>query len=82
MGIVGEYGIPDDAADLDKWGLVLENMLSYMSEMGVPGTYWSAGPRWGNYRLAVQTTANYTVERPQMQFLEKYLRTNPNKEQE
>ena len=82
VGIVGEYGIPDDAADLDKWGLVLENMLSYMSEMGVPGTYWSAGPRWGNYRLAVQPTANYTVDRPQMQFLEKYLRTNPNKEQE
>ncbi len=79
VGFVGEYGIPDDAADLENWGKVLENMLSYMRDMGVPGTYWSAGPRWGTYRLAVQPSDNYTVDRPQMRFLEKYLRTNPKK---
>lgn len=71
-GFVGEYGIPSDAGDLDKWSEVLDNMLQYLSDNKIPGTYWSAGPRWGAYRLAVQPTENYTVDRPQMKVLEKY----------
>lgn len=69
-GFVGEYGIPDDAADLEKWGLVLENFLQYLYDNKIPGTYWSAGPRWGNDRLAVQPAHN--VDRPQMRFIEKF----------
>lgn len=71
-GFVGEYGIPDDAADIDKWSVVLENMLQYLSDNKIPGTYWSAGPRWGTYRLSVQPTGNYTIDRPQMKVLEKF----------
>jgi endoglucanase len=71
-GFVGEYGIPADAADIDKWAIVLENMLQYLSDNKIPGTYWSAGPRWGAYRLAVQPSDNYTTDRPQMQTLEKF----------
>ena len=70
-GLMGEYGIPDD--DL-RWNVVLENMLIYLRDNGVPGTYWSAGPRWGAYRLAVHPSNNYTVDRPQMAVLEKYIR--------
>lgn len=73
-GMVGEYGIPDDDP---RWNTVLENMLIYMRDNGVPGTYWSAGPRWGFYRLAVQPTNNYTTDRPQMAVLEKYTVTDP-----
>ena len=72
-GIVGEYGIPDDDP---RWNVVLENMLRYMQENGVAGTYWSAGPRWGKYRLAVQPYENYTVDRPQMEVLKKYQYTS------
>jgi endoglucanase len=73
-GFVGEYGIPDDDP---RWNTVLENMLIYLRDNGVPGTYWSAGPRWGGYRLAVQPTNNYTTDRPQMKVLEKYTKTDP-----
>ena len=76
-GFIGEYGIPDDAADSEKWGTVLENMLKYMQENGVPGTYWSAGPRWDGYRLAIQPSNNHPVDRPQMKSLEKYKHTKP-----
>ena len=47
-----------------------------MQENGVAGTYWSAGPRWGKYRLAVQPYENYTVDRPQMEVLKKYQYTS------
>lgn len=73
-GLVGEYGIPDDDP---RWNTVLENMLIYLRDNGVPGTYWSAGPRWGGYRLAVQPSDNYTKDRPQMTILEKYIVTDP-----
>ena len=67
--MLGEYGVPDNDS---RWWVTLENMLIYLKENGVSGTYWSAGPRWGNYTLSVQPTDNYTVDRPQMSVLEKY----------
>ena len=72
-GLLGEYGVPDDDS---RWLVTLENLLIYLRDNGVPGTYWSAGPRWGDYKLAVQPTNNYTVDRPQMAVLEKYTVTN------
>lgn len=68
-GLLGEYGVPDDDA---RWLVTLENLLAYLRDNGVSGTYWSAGPRWGNYKLSVQPTQNYTVDRPQMSVLENY----------
>jgi hypothetical protein bacD2_14123 len=68
-GILGEYGVPDNDP---RWLTVLDNMLKYIFENGVSGTYWSAGPRWGDYSLAVQPDNNYTTDRPQMSVLEKY----------
>lgn len=73
-GLIGEYGVPDNDP---RWLVVLENMLIYMRDQNVPGTYWSAGPRWGNYKLAVQPGNNYTTDRPQMKVLEKYTQTKP-----
>lgn len=66
-GLLGEYGVPDDDP---RWLETLENLLIYLRDNGVPGTYWSAGPRWGDYKLAVQPSNNYTVDRPQMSVLE------------
>lgn len=70
-GFIGEYGVPDDD---DRWLIVLDNFLKHLSEKGINGTYWSAGPRWGDYKLAVEPKDG--VDRPQMATLEKYLRTN------
>lgn len=69
-GFVGEYGIPDDDS---RWNTLLENTLRYLQENGIGGTYWSAGHRWGDYKLAVHPTGNYTTDRPQMTVLEKFL---------
>lgn len=68
-GFVGEYGIPDDDS---RWNTVLDNTISYLKENGIGGTYWSAGHRWGDYKLAVHPTGNYTNDRPQMSVLVKY----------
>jgi endoglucanase len=69
-GFVGEYGIPDDDT---RWLTVLENALAYLKENGIGGTYWSAGHRWGDYKLAVHPTNNYQTDRPQMASLVKDL---------
>lgn len=74
-GLLGEYGVPDDDS---RWLETLENLLIYLRDNGVPGTYWSAGPRWGDYKLSVQPTQNYTVDRPQMSVLERYTVTTGN----
>lgn len=71
-GFIGEYGIPDDDS---RWLPVLDNMLQYMKANCINGTYWSAGPRWGTYRLAIQPRSG--VDRPQMQVLKNYLATDP-----
>ena len=68
-GFVGEYGIPDDDS---RWLTVLENALNYLKDNGMGGTYWAAGHRWGDYKLAVHPTNNYTTDRPQMAILEKF----------
>lgn len=68
-GFLGEYGIPDD--DM-RWNTVLDNTLSFLKENGMGGTYWSAGHRWGDYKLAVHPTNNYTEDRPQMSVIVKY----------
>jgi endoglucanase len=66
-GFIGEYGVPDDDP---RWLVVLDKFLSYISENGVNGAYWAAGPWWGNYRLSVEPREG--KDRPQMQILEKY----------
>lgn len=71
-GFVGEYGVP--AGD-GRWLDILDSALKYLQENGVNGTYWSAGPRWGDYPLAIHPTDNYTKDRPQLETLLKYKST-------
>ncbi len=71
-GFVGEYGIPDDDP---RWLVTLDNALNYLKSNCINGTYWSAGPRWGSDKLAVQPING--VDRPQMQVLKNYVATDP-----
>lgn len=71
-GFVGEYGIP---ANDGRWMVCLDNMLSYMSQQGINGTYWAAGARWNNYILGVQPKNDYKEDMPQIKILTKYLTT-------
>lgn len=67
-GFIGEYGVPDDDP---RWLVVLDKFMNYISNNGVNGAYWAAGPWWGNYRLSIEPRDG--KDRPQMQILEKYL---------
>lgn len=70
-GFLGEYGVPDDDS---RWLVTLDNMLNYLKQNGVNGTYWAAGPWWNNYKLAVESRNGQ--DRPQLKVLLKYLRVN------
>ncbi|MCL4638711.1 MULTISPECIES: glycoside hydrolase family 5 protein [Olivibacter] len=70
-GFVGEYGVPDDD---ERWLEVLDKVLAYMQQNGVYGTYWAAGPRWGNYKLAVEPING--KDKPQLKILARYLEAN------
>ncbi len=67
-GFIGEYGVPDNDP---QWLPVLDNMMAFMQQNGVNGTYWAAGPRWGKYKLSIQPRNG--EDRPQMVIVEKYL---------
>lgn len=67
-GFIGEYGVPDNDP---RWLVVLDNFLNHLKENNINGTYWAAGPWWGDYVLAVEPKDG--VDRPQMATLEKYL---------
>ena len=77
-GFVGEYGIPDDD---DRWLVVLDSFLNHIKLNCVNGTYWAAGPWWGDgddpnhYRLSIELKNN-GAERVQMTVVEKYLETD------
>lgn len=63
-GIFTEYGVNDDACwtkNLDTFLHTLENNNTIIG-----GTYWSAGPWWGDYPLSVE------ANNPQMTILQKY----------
>lgn len=66
-GFVGEYGVPDDDP---RWLTTLDNLLGYLKENSINGCYWSSGPWWGKYKLAIEPRDN--IDRPQMQVLIKY----------
>lgn len=67
-GFIGEYGIPDNDV---RWNEVLNRFLSYLQEHNINGTYWAAGPWWGDYFMSI--TPQDSLDRPQMAVVEKYL---------
>jgi len=70
-GHFGEFGIPDNDP---RWLDAMERLLKYLHSECVPLTYWSTGPYWGGYSLAIEPTGN--TPRPQWTVLSKYL-TSP-----
>ncbi|MGB4415804.1 MAG: glycoside hydrolase family 5 protein [Paludibacter sp.] len=71
-GFIGEYGVP---ADDQRWLVCLDNLLSYLQQQGVNGTYWAAGAKWNKYILSVQPSNNYSSDKPQVNVLTKYKTT-------
>lgn len=68
-GFVSEYGIPRNDP---RWLTVLDNFLGAMDSANLGGTYWSAGPWWGDYQLSVEPNADGS-DKPQMPVLQRHL---------
>jgi endoglucanase len=66
-GFIGEFGVPDHDP---RWLVVLDNFLAAMKENQIGGTYWAAGPWWGDYPLSVEPRNGR--DRPQMTVLDQY----------
>jgi len=77
-GILGEFGVP--RSDV-RWLTMLDEVLAYLKENKVSGTYWVAGNGYANDHVSVQPLWNkkedpalaFTQERAQMRILEKYI---------
>lgn len=69
---LGEFGATSDATSL----AALDNMLRYMddnADVWIGGTYWAAGPWWGDYMFSIEPTSlTNPVDKPQMDVLERY----------
>ena len=68
-GIMTEYGVPDNDP---RWLVVLDRFLAVLdaSPRILGGTYWPAGPWWGNDRLSVEPIQGR--DRPQAAILFRY----------
>jgi endoglucanase len=68
-GIFTEYGVPDSDP---RWLTVLDRFLTALDANPriLGGTYWAAGPWWGEYPLHVEPTGG--VDRPQLQVLRQH----------
>lgn len=68
-GIITEYGVPDNDS---RWLTVLNKFLAALQNDDhiIGGTYWSAGPWWGNYPLSAEP--RNSQDRPQMSILASY----------
>ena len=67
-GFIGEFGVPDNDP---RWLVVLDNTLAEMRRHQIGGTYWAAGPWWGNYPLSLEPRNGQ--DRPQMAVIEYHL---------
>lgn len=69
-GLLGEFGMPRNDV---RWLKMLEEVLVYLKENSVSGTYWVAGANSSRDDLSVQPLDDFTTERAQMRILEKYI---------
>ena len=74
-GILGEFGVPRNDV---RWLIMLDEVLTYLKENGVSGTYWVAGTGYDNDHVSVQpknlNKDNITsyFEPAQMRILQEY----------
>ncbi|MEM9593096.1 MAG: glycoside hydrolase family 5 protein [Acidobacteriota bacterium] len=71
-GLLGEFAGADNGPCRDA----IENALSFVAshpQQWAGWTWWAAGPEWGEYIFTLEPTGNFTVDRPQMAWLEPFL---------
>ena len=68
-GHIGEFGIPDNDP---RWLDAAERLQKYLALQCMPLTYWSSGPYWGGYFMAVEPINGQP--RPQWTVMGRYLK--------
>ncbi|GAB4197753.1 MAG: glycoside hydrolase family 5 protein [Wenzhouxiangellaceae bacterium] len=74
-GFLGEFAGADNPACQQS----VNSALSYLqsnNDVWLGWTWWAAGPEWGEYMFTLEPTANFTVDRPQMAWLQPFI-SNP-----
>ena len=66
---LGEFGTASDATSLSALGDILSSMSQH-ADVWQGGTYWAAGPWWGNYMYSAEPSNG--VDTGQMKVLEQY----------
>jgi len=66
---LGEFGTASDATSLSALGDMLSTMSQH-ADVWQGGTYWAAGPWWGNYMYSAEPSNG--VDTGQMKVLEQY----------
>jgi aryl-phospho-beta-D-glucosidase BglC (GH1 family) len=72
QGILGEFGVPRNDV---RWLKMLDEVLAYLKENKVSGTYWVGGNGYAGDHVSIQPLETYTVERAQIRVLGKYFAT-------
>ena len=74
-GILTEYGVP---ANSTCWLNTIDDFLNTLktNDHIYGGTYWAAGPAWGDYNLSIEPDNG--IDKPQMTVLKKYPSTLQN----
>ncbi|HHO56752.1 MAG TPA: glycoside hydrolase family 5 protein, partial [Trueperaceae bacterium] len=67
-GFIGEYGVPSDD---DRWKVTLDNFLNHLAKNCLSGSYWAAGPWWGDYPLTLEIKDD-GADQNQMEIVKKY----------
>lgn len=71
-GFLGEFA----GGDNPNCQAAVTSMLAYMtanSDVWMGWTWWAAGPWWGSYPFSLEPTSSYTVDAPQMAWLDPWL---------
>jgi endoglucanase len=69
-GILGEFGWAD-TPEAQVEGEALMRHMSENRDVWIGGTYWAAGPWWGDYMFSV--APNEDGDRPQMEVLKQFV---------
>ncbi|MEM6794362.1 MAG: cellulase family glycosylhydrolase, partial [Acidobacteriota bacterium] len=72
LALLGEFA----GANSEACRNAIEEVLAFMEEhpeQWIGWTWWAAGPECVQYIFTLEPTSNFTVDRPQMAWLEPYL---------
>jgi endoglucanase len=75
-GFLGEFAAANSTFGTGRGDEAISNMLSHIEANGdvwVGWTWWAAGPWWGEYMFTLEPSGGFTIDRPAMGVLRRFL---------